>query len=270
MVVPREICNAAANAERDRVLAWLDAGGSINDVDESGYTLVHCCVYGVCEHEQDRSISDQHVALARHLIALGADVNIATHTTQSTPLHNAVINDFSGQGPKGEYLTIDMLSVLLAAKPNVNARDPITNERPLGARLRIGASVHLLHSLTLSRTARMVRMLLRAGASLDSCGPHYGEDGTAEDILERRESLESSVGLAGNEHWIEIKALVHGVRQHGSYKRYARSFHRDVLTVRGLAQRGKLSTEDSVLNFLARLGDNGVVWHVLSFWRATN
>ena len=90
------------------------------------------------------------------------------------------------------------------------------------------------------------------------------------DSLERRESLESSVGLAGNEHWIKIKALVHGVRQHGSYKRYARSFHRDVLTVRGLAQRGKLSTDDSVLNFLARLGDNGVCWHILSFWRATN
>ena len=51
---------------------------------------------------------------------------------------------------------------------------------------------------------------------------------------------------------------------------YARSFHRDVLTVRGLAQRGKLSTNDPVLNFLARLGDNGVVWHVLEYWRATN
>ena len=45
---------------------------------------------------------------------------------------------------------------------------------------------------------------------------------------------------------------------------------RDVLTVRGLAQRGKLSTSDPVLNFLARLGDNGVVWHVLEYWRATN
>ena len=51
---------------------------------------------------------------------------------------------------------------------------------------------------------------------------------------------------------------------------HARSFHRDVLTVRGLAQRGKLSTDDPVLNFLARLGDNGVVWHVLEYWRATN
>ena len=30
------------------------------------------------------------------------------------------------------------------------------------------------------------------------------------------------------------------------------------------------SINDPVLHFLARLGDNGVVWHVLSFWRATN
>ena len=71
-------------------------------------------------------------------------------------------------------------------------------------------------------------------------------------------------------HWNEIKARVHGVRKHGSYKRYARTFHRDVLVVRGLAQRGKLSTNDPVLNFLARLGDNGVVWHILGYWQATD
>ena len=45
--------------------------------------------------------------------------------------------------------------------------------------------------------------------------------------------------------------------------------HRDVLACRGLAQRGKLSTSDPVLNFLARLGDNGVVWKILEFWQAT-
>ena len=37
-----------------------------------------------------------------------------------------------------------------------------------------------------------------------------------------------------------------------------------------IGQRGKLTTENSVLNFIARLGDNGVCWHILSFWRATN
>ena len=59
------------------------------------------------------------------------------------------------------------------------------------------------------------------------------------------------------------------VRKHGSYKRYMRAPHRDVLACRGLAQRGKLSTEHRALNFLARQGDNGIVWNVLSYWRAT-
>jgi hypothetical protein len=76
--------------------------------------------------------------------------------------------------------------------------------------------------------------------------------------------------LVENEHWRAIKRLVAGVRKYGTFKKYMRAPHRDVLAVRGLAQRGKLSTNDPVLHFLARLGDNGVVWHVLSFWRATN
>ena len=86
--------------------------------------------------------------------------------------------------------------------------------------------------------------------------------------MQRTES--DSPALAQIQHWIDIKAMVAGVRQHGSYKRYARSFHRDVLAARGLAQRGKLSTEHRALNFLAKQGDNGIVWTVLSYWRATS
>ena len=59
-------------------------------------------------------------------------------------------------------------------------------------------------------------------------------------------------------------------RKEATYKRYMRTPHRDVLAVRGLAQRGKLLTDDPVLSFLARRADNGVVWHVLEYWRATN
>ena len=76
--------------------------------------------------------------------------------------------------------------------------------------------------------------------------------------------------MGRNEHWLATKRLIAGVHKYGTFKRYMRAPHRDVLAVRGLAQRGKLRTDDPVLNFLARLGDNGVVWHVLSFWRATN
>ena len=73
-----------------------------------------------------------------------------------------------------------------------------------------------------------------------------------------------------DEHWVAVKALLDGVRAAGSYKRYMRTPHRDVLAVRGLAQRGKLSTDDSVLSFLARRADNGVAWKILEYWRATN
>ena len=71
------------------------------------------------------------------------------------------------------------------------------------------------------------------------------------------------------DNFLAVKALIYGVRKHGSYKRYMRAPHRDVLACRGLAQRGKMSTEHRALNFLARQGDNGIVWTVLSYWRAT-
>ena len=73
-----------------------------------------------------------------------------------------------------------------------------------------------------------------------------------------------------DERVIAMKALIAGVRQHGTYKRYMRAAHREFLALRGLAQREKLSTGDPVLKFLARLGDNGVVWHILTYWRPTD
>ena len=35
--LPTEIGDAAQDTNRDRVMAWLEGGGSINDVDEDGY-----------------------------------------------------------------------------------------------------------------------------------------------------------------------------------------------------------------------------------------
>ena len=65
------------------------------------------------------------------------------------------------------------------------------------------------------------------------------------------------------------KAIVAGVRKYGTYKKYMRAPHREFLALRGLAQRGKLSTEHRALNFLAKLGERGVVWHILTYWRPT-
>ena len=82
MVLPQEIGDAAQNGDLERVMAWLDAGGSVDDVDLGGYTLLNCCATGDLV---DETIGDAHVALARYLIALGADVNIAT-ADSTTPL----------------------------------------------------------------------------------------------------------------------------------------------------------------------------------------
>ena len=251
MVLPMEIGDAAQDGDHDRVMAWLDAGGSINDVDEEGYSLIHCCA---CGSPETLYVNGRHVALARHLIALGADVTLAI-SAGHTALHYLV------QRHREPQAVLEMLSLLLGAGANVNART-VTS---------YGGSIPLDLAIWRGGVAgpweirsTMITELLRAGASLDACRG----DESAEDIMQRIES--DTPALAEIEHWMEIKAKIAGVRQHGSYKRYARSFHRDVLTVRGLAQRGKLSTDDSVLNFLARLGDNGVVWHVLEYWRATN
>ena len=111
---------------------------------------------------------------------------------------------------------------------------------------------------------RIARMLIRAGASLDSCKG----DEPIEEVLEAQES--DFPAFLEDDRWLEFKALVAGVRKHGTYKRYMRAPHRTVLACRGLAQRGKLSTEHRALNFIARQGDNGIVWTVLSYWRATN
>ena len=76
-----------------------------------------------------------------------------------------------------------------------------------------------------------------------------------------------------------VKNLVTGVRAAGSFKRYLREPHREVLALRGLAMRGFITPTtrrtrrtqqwEAAVAFLARHGDNGVVWNVLSFWRAT-
>ena len=115
---------------------------------------------------------------------------------------------------------------------------------------------------------RIVRMLLRAGASLDSCCYRLGNDETIEEVMQARETTKPA--LLEYDGWLATKALVAGVRKHGTYKKYMRAPHRDVLTMRGLAQRGKVQTDHRALNFLAMQGDNGIVWNIPSYWRATN
>ena len=205
-------------------------------------------------------ITDAHVSLARTLIALGADVN-TTDTFGDTPLHNALANAWRGRAWQ------DMLKLLLQAKANPNARNN-ADERPLQHAIAIDHKYELSNpplNLQTSRSLVALRMLLRAGASLD--GEPDDTWPTAEHVVRGWYSRMDSD--QDDERVIAMKALIAGVRKYGTYKKYMRAPHREVLAVRGLAQRGKLRTDHPVLAFLAKQGDNGVVWHILTYWRPT-
>ena len=253
MVLPVPIGDAAQDTDADRVNAWLDGGGDVNDVDKDGYTLLNCCA---CGSRDDMDILDAHVSLARTLIARGADVNIPENDGRTTPLHNA--SRGLGEAP------LDMVRLLLDdAKANPNARCSDGNT-PLKRAIE--------DTVDADTTLAIVRMLLRSGASLDCERRPSGEIINAEDIIRNyyADSDDDEESSGYSESVIALKALIAGVRKHGTYKRYMRAPHREVLAVRGLAQRGKLRTDHSALSFLAKQGDNGVVWHVLSYWRPDN
>ena len=112
--------------------------------------------------------------------------------------------------------------------------------------------------------------LLRAGASLDRVYREYTFEYQVPADFKYRHN---------EPFWRPIRALADGVRRNGSFKRYVREPHREVLVLRGLAMRGHLVPRrrtrgaaewKAAVAFLARHGDNGVVWNVLSFWRAAN
>ena len=114
--------------------------------------------------------------------------------------------------------------------------------------------------------------LLRAGASLDSDNP------TTRTFEERLNQID-----AGTEHGVAIRNLVASVRAAGSWKAHCRLPHKQILRLRSLVARGRVklprarrrsprgrdTRQERALEFLVRQGDNGIVWNILSFWRAT-
>ena len=150
----------------------------------------------------------------------------------------------------------------MASGANVNARND-RGETPLAFAVGLDGSNP---EQAKGDWLEIVTMLLKRGASLDCCR----NDSSAEAVFnEARETWNKVSHWVNAENILAVKALIDGVRKHGSYKRYMRAPHRDVLACRGLAQRGKLATEHRALSFLAKQGDNGIVWTVLSYWRAT-
>ena len=71
--------------------------------------------------------------------------------------------------------------------------------------------------------------------------------------------------LYADPHFITIKAQIDGVHAHGSWRAYIMAPRLEVLTLRGLANRGKIRSTDPALNNLVAL-PNELICQVLAFW----
>ena len=114
----------------------------------------------------------------------------------------------------------------------------------------------------------IIGLLLRAGASLDNCfrgGPIEASIRHTE--LRGGGGGRTPMDVANDASFAAGKAFIAEFRAAGgTWKKWLRAPHRDVIRLRSLLVRKRATTSDPVLAFVFRLGDNGVFWTLLGFW----
>ena len=181
MVLPRDICSAASEGDNAVVERWLDGQDreAINDRDESGLSLLMLCM--------SSNIEAHHVQCARMITARGGDVNMGDSYGWK-PLHYACY-------PEG-YASA-MVSLLLQAGAEVNARTEHGNQTPLGVLLQEfdfcvddeeEEISRASHQRLVSRSGlEILIVLLRAGASIDRCMRDFSTEAgdlSAEELMQ--------------------------------------------------------------------------------------
>lgn len=264
-MIPDDISHAAFVGDKNAVAEWLsEHPESVEDVTDQGGSLLLLAL----EH---REFKADQLELVRYLISRGADPNRICHIDNDeskgtmTPLYAAC-------GGNNTPLVKEMVASLLRAGANPNLRTESPSMRgtsPLACAINT-----FLVTTDGAWQLPVVALLLRAGASLDKCF----ENKSAEDLIAAEEEHYASL-IERNVHFRAAATLCRAVRAAGSWQKYCRrqSPHRDVLGLRSLAMRGYITpcqkrrtrgTEwKAIVAFLARLGDNGIVWNILSFWR---
>ena len=275
-MVPDEIAIAAGLGDVAPIEAWLNEGNDhkVNDRDVNGDTMLLACA--ATPHTRTAS----HTDLVRLLIERGADVNSLSPARHDVPGYNG-LSALHYACDRIEDVSADMVSLLLNAKANVHcrARDASNMPAPEGRTYPevtpLGMTLLVFFpdegdpspAEPLPNVLRVTTMLLRAGASLDA----VSDERTAETELRTAEGLNPA--FRNNDTFVQVKALIHGVRAAGNWKQYCRRDHKQILRLRSLVARGRarerLATSRA-MKFIVRQGDNGIVWTILSFWQATN
>ena len=205
-----------------------------------------------------RGESREHVEFARYLISRGAAIDTQSFHRRSTALHFACMHHREADAA--------LVSTLVAAGAAIN--------------LKTNTGVTPLFTIDQASewTLDIVTTLLRAGASLD----YEDQQGSIRSFERHLTSINGRATHCRTLH--TVRTLVASVRAAGSWKAHCISPHKQVLRLRSLVARGRVklpsrtrrrsprgrdARQKRALEFVVRQGDNGIVWHILSFWRAT-
>ena len=263
--VPQRIFDAAVNGRVEEVDKWLAGVATPRDVvncldqQRPHAPLLSCVACG-------RPVDARHVELAKKLISLGANVNHIDELGASPLIY--LLQCF-GVRCSGKAV-IDMLSLLLGAGANVTREGGIFGF-PIAMVVEKFAKRRNVRPSS-AALAEVVNMLLRAGASVDICSE--GKWSAWQKMRqvwntalqsEPYEDHRRCANLLYDRDFIRIKAQIDGVHAHGSWRAYIMAPRLEVLTLRGLANRGKIRSTDPALNNLVAL-PNELICQVLAFW----
>ena len=298
MSIPYEIMAAVRDGDTHTVLRFLDEGGDIDAVDAHGMTLLL------------GSVRCSKVELCRVLLERGADPNetLRPHNEKKTDLlwvaayvaDGGVLKPPQGGGaawsasPSGklfELLWESAASLIVPTCFNPRGGTDHTMEGSLLARLLFcfGRRVQDDNSVLLE----IVTTVLRADAG-DARADQRPESRHESIVYYRdwdrwfsaswclEQALENTPALAQDEHFMMTKDLIVDIQEEGSLKRALRRPHRAVLRLRWLVCRGRAKprraftffSSGRAIEFLCKEldsdGYDGIVWNILSFWRASN
>jgi hypothetical protein len=259
--VPQRIFDAAVNGRVEEVEKWL-AGcvaaprDVVNCLDRlrPHAPLLSCVTCG-------KPFDARHFELARQLISHGANANHIDEFDWSPLIY--LLQCF-GARCSGKAV-IDMISLLLSAGADINHEGGNFG-------FPIAIVVGKLNRSNCPDSAlieKVVTMLLRAGASVDSSS---ASNVSGWQVMRNVSSVVDQSGddpryakLLADPHFLTIKAQINGVHAAGSWRAYIMAPRLEVLTLRGLANRGKIRSTDPALNNLVAL-PNELICQVLAFW----
>ena len=296
-MVPNHIITAAKAGDTPTVETWLDAGGDVNAYEDGGVRGSRTLLL--------YAVANSHVELCRTLLARGADPSLRSSDTYHIPLWLAayeahgglLVGDYTGEHAR---LAIDSPSIsicrmLVQAGADLNARKFLAFGRewpygtvPIKVQASLLARVLFFFGADPQREDSLMRlnlasMLLRAGAHVESIAYNHEQSDTAYSASWCvAQALAKKSYLLQDRHFIEARTLVTGITEAGSYKKWLRRPHCSVLHLRSLVSRGRATLKrrrsrrrargsdaqvEHAIEFLVKLGDNGIVWNILSFWK---